>query len=183
MKVSCETDCHALDTPFLFESRSEIETEELGRAVASLLAPGTVLALRGELATGKTCFVRGMGRFLAPSQPVHSPSFTLVNEYRDVRTDRAVPVLVHIDLYRLSGPAEVVDLAWEEFFDSNAVCAIEWAERAEPLLPAARLDVVFEHGGGDTRLIRILNRGLLGTDWQTRLAETLSKAGRRSDPA
>ena len=73
------------------ESGSPEHTERLGRTIATLLPPGTVVALQGELATGKTCFVRGMAGRFAQEAPVHSPTFTLVNQYGD--TDLS---LIHI---------------------------------------------------------------------------------------
>lgn len=138
------------------------QTEELGRAMAAMLERG-VVALRGELASGKTCFVRGMARHVGASLAVHSPTFTLINEYGDAQR------LYHFDLYRLSGPAEVEDLGSAELFDGDAVCAVEWAERAEGLLPARRVDVTFAHAGEDRRNIEIANSGVLKNGWQERL--------------
>ena len=149
------------------ETRSPDETEELGRRIAGILPCGSTVALRGELAAGKTCLVRGMASHFGDVSRVHSPTFTLVNQYGDH------PSLYHVDLYRLA-PEDVADLGCEEWFDSDGVCAVEWAERAERLLPARRLDVFLEHGGHDTRKIALCNRGLLTEGWQrTLLGETL----------
>ena len=137
----------------IIETCSPEETEALGRVLASLLPRGAVVALRGELSTGKTCLVRGMASSFAKGEAIHSPTFTLVNEYGDD------PRLYHVDLYRLSSPAEVADLGCEELFDSEGVCVVEWAERAEPFLPATRLDVYLEHLGGDRRRITLVDRG------------------------
>lgn len=125
-----------------------------------------VVALRGELASGKTCFVRGMASCYGPTG-VHSPTFTLVNEYGDA------PKLYHLDLYRLSGPREVEDLGCTELFESGELCAIEWADRAETLLPDRRVDVTFEHAGDDLRRITVSNRGVLPDDWKFRLDAAL----------
>ena len=135
------------------------ETEALGRALAGLLPRGCVLALRGDLATGKTCLVRGMAARFADTAPVHSPTFTLVNQYG------ADPVLYHLDLYRLAGPEELADLGYEELFDSDGVCVVEWAERADGLLPEARVDIDLVHAGGDRRRLTITNRGVLPPGW------------------
>jgi tRNA threonylcarbamoyladenosine biosynthesis protein TsaE len=154
------------------------ETERLGAGVAALLPRGAVIALYGELASGKTCFVRGMaaafsewpdqdgreGRGEGLEDQVRSPTFTLINEYG------LNPRLYHIDLYRLAGPADVADLGCAELFDSDDVCAVEWAERAGPMLPPVRLDVHLEHGGGDTRRITLTDRGLLHDDWIEHIA-------------
>ncbi|GMU91860.1 MAG: tRNA threonylcarbamoyladenosine biosynthesis protein TsaE [Candidatus Hydrogenedentota bacterium] len=147
------------------QTRSPEETERLGRALALATASG-VVALRGELASGKTCFVHGMASCYSASG-VHSPTFTLVNEYGDG------PKLYHLDLYRLSGPREVEDLGCAELFESGELCAIEWADRAETLLPDCRVDVTFEHAGDDRRRISVSNRGLLPEDWKSRLDAAL----------
>ncbi|MCC6697954.1 MAG: tRNA (adenosine(37)-N6)-threonylcarbamoyltransferase complex ATPase subunit type 1 TsaE [Candidatus Hydrogenedentes bacterium] len=147
----------------MITTASAEETEALGGVVARLLPEGGTLALRGDLASGKTCFVRGMARAIGAAASVHSPTFTLVNEYK------SQPVLYHMDLYRLTGPEEVADLGCEEIFDSDALCVVEWAERAGPLLPSRRLDILFEHAGGDVRRITFTNAGLMPQGWGTRL--------------
>jgi len=146
-------------TTLSLETDSPEQTEALGFALAGLLPFGAVVALRGELASGKTCLVRGMAARIAPEAHVSSPTFTLVNQYGEGLK------LYHVDLYRLGGPVEVVDLGYEELFDPDGICVIEWAERAEALLPERRLDVVLEHAGPDRRRITLDDRGLLGPDW------------------
>lgn len=138
-------------------------TEALGQALAALLPPGAVVALRGDLATGKTYLVRGMAAHCAGRAPVHSPTFTLVNAYG------AGAPLVHIDLYRLTGPEEVAALGYEELFEPEGVCVVEWADRAEELLPAQRLDIQLAHAGGDKRRIALVDHGVLPPDWRDRL--------------
>jgi tRNA threonylcarbamoyladenosine biosynthesis protein TsaE len=150
---------------FIIKTASPEETRRLGAALAELLPRGAVVALRGELATGKTCLVSGMAERFAPTDYVHSPTFTLVNQYgKD-------PALLHVDLYRLGGPEEVADLGYAELFDSEDICVVEWAERAEALLPKVRLDVFLEHAGGDGRRLTFHDRGMLRKGWQ----ETLGK--------
>ncbi|NUM54016.1 MAG: tRNA (adenosine(37)-N6)-threonylcarbamoyltransferase complex ATPase subunit type 1 TsaE [Candidatus Hydrogenedentes bacterium] len=148
------------DDSCVIETASPEETERLGRAIAEIMPPG-VVALRGALASGKTCFVRGMAQHFGASPIVHSPTFTLINEYGADRT------LYHFDLYRLSGPYEVEDIGATELFASDAVCAVEWAERAEALLPPERLDVLFEHLGNDLRKLTFINRNLLPGGWRS----------------
>lgn len=137
-----------------FETVSPEQTEAAGRVLAERLPRGTLLALYGDLATGKTCFVRGMARALGGDTPVHSPTFTLVNAYGS-----EVP-LYHLDLYRLVGPDMLADLGYEELFDSAGICVIEWAERAEGLLPAERVEIYLWHGGGDTRRFTLESHGI-----------------------
>ncbi len=139
------------------------ETESLGQALAPMLPRGCVLALRGDLATGKTCLVRGMARHFAEGVPIHSPTFTLVNQYGHD------PALYHLDLYRLGGPGEVADLGYEELFDSDGICVVEWADRAEGLFPVTRVDIELAHAGHDRRRIIIANHGILPKGWQDHL--------------
>jgi len=90
---------------------------------------GTIIALHGDLGAGKTSFVQGLARALKINEPITSPTYTLVSTYPG-----QIP-LFHLDLYRLSDPQEVLGLGLEEYFQPNAIVAIEWAERAEGLLP------------------------------------------------
>lgn len=151
-----------MELSLTIETQSPEETERLGRALASVVPSGTVVALRGELASGKTCLVRGMAAHYDAGVPIHSPTFTLVNEYGDS------PRLYHIDLYRLS-PEEVVDLGYEELFEPEGVTVVEWAERAERLLPHRRLDVSLEHAGGDRRRLAFTDRDAMPEGWQADL--------------
>lgn len=151
------------DDTLQLETASPAETERLGWELAALLPDGTVLSLCGDLAAGKTCLVRGMAQAVAGEAAVHSPTFTLVNEYRGTRR------LYHLDLYRLGGPDEVADLGYEELFEPDGICAVEWAERAGKLLPQRRVDVLMEHAGGDHRRITLTNRGLLAPGWADQL--------------
>ena len=145
------------------ETHGPEHTERLGRVLAALMPKGGVLALRGDLATGKTCLVRGMAAHFAVDAPVHSPTFTLVNEYGE--QDK----LYHIDLYRLAGPEELADLGYEELFDPDGVCVIEWAERAETLLPLRRVDIRLEHVSEERRRFTFRNAGVLPEGWQDQL--------------
>lgn len=123
-------------------SSSPDETVRLGEALGRLLAPGDVVALSGDLGSGKTVLVRGIaaGMGCRPSD-VHSPTFTLVNEYRGGAAGGARPRLAHLDLYRIGSEAELPGLGWDEYVGSRYVAAVEWAERAASLLPADVLDV------------------------------------------
>lgn len=147
-----------------FESTSPEATEAFGAALMGLLPAGAVVALHGDLAAGKTCMVRGMAQAVGGGGSVHSPTFTLVNEYGPG------PDLFHLDLYRLGGPDEVADLGYEELFDGAARCVVEWAERAENLLPQSAVRIYLAHGGGDLRTIRIEGGS---AEWEVRLREAL----------
>lgn len=128
-------------------------TERIGAALAEALPKGSVVALFGDLATGKTCLVRGMAKRLGAMEGVHSPTFTLVNRYGE-----RMPLL-HLDLYRLESPEQVAELGYEELFDPDGICVVEWAERAAGLLPEERVEIHLEHAGGDKRMLEISGTG------------------------
>lgn len=116
-------------------SLSSKETEKFGRLLGSLLRPGDVVCLYGELGAGKTVLARGIARGLGVEGPVTSPTFTLINEYAG-----RLPFF-HMDMYRLAGPQEISDLGCEEYFYGEGVTVIEWPERIEEVLPSERLNV------------------------------------------
>lgn len=119
----------------IIETHSPEETWVLAAGLADELDPGTVIALHGDLGAGKTCFIQGYAAALGIDEPITSPTYTLIGEY-----EGRLP-LHHIDLYRLSGPEEALGLGLEEYFDANGITAIEWAERAEGLLPSDMLHI------------------------------------------
>jgi tRNA threonylcarbamoyladenosine biosynthesis protein TsaE len=115
------------------------DTEALASGLAADLGPGDVLLLSGVLGAGKTCFVRGLARGLGHAEGVVlSPTFQLVRESKGGRLP-----LYHIDLYRLRGPQEAMDLGLDEYFDGDGVCAVEWPERLGALAPARAWRVSF----------------------------------------
>ena len=129
------------------ETNSPEETWALASELAGEMPAGTVIALHGDLGTGKTCFIQGLAAALGIDDPITSPTYTLISEY-----EGRLP-LHHIDLYRLSGPVEALGLGLEEYFDADGITAIEWAERAEGLLPSDPLHIRIkadEHTGTRT---------------------------------
>ncbi len=147
-------------------TRSAAETQAVGRALMDLLPHGTLIALYGDLGAGKTCLVRGMAEAVGMMERVTSPTFTLVHEYRGDRT------LYHLDLYRLMSPEQVLHLGYEDLFDpGDGLCVVEWAERAEGMLPERRVDIRLTHNGGDARSIAIENRGVMPMGWERRLGD------------
>jgi tRNA threonylcarbamoyladenosine biosynthesis protein TsaE len=126
---------------YIFLSRSPAATSSLGKRIGGLLGAGSVVALIGELGCGKTLLIRGIGAgFGVPRRRVNSPSFVLVNEYRG-----RLPVF-HLDLYRITGEADGVELDIAGYLRraASGVMIIEWAEKILPLLPAGLLRVDFE---------------------------------------
>jgi tRNA threonylcarbamoyladenosine biosynthesis protein TsaE len=130
------------------------ETRELGAALAELLVPGDVISLTGDLGAGKTCLVQGAARSLGVQEPVGSPTFVLVREYRG-----EIPVY-HLDVYRLDRLQEVLDLGFEDLLDPGGVIFIEWGDAIDPLLPDSYLEVELSISGDDEmRLLAVTGRG------------------------
>jgi tRNA threonylcarbamoyladenosine biosynthesis protein TsaE len=126
-------------------THSDEQTIALGAAFAEELRPGDVVALFGDLGTGKTRFVLGACRRLGTAGPVTSPTFTLVNEY-----DGSTGKIAHVDLYRIGSRAQLAELGLEEYFDGSAICFVEWADMAQDLLPAVHYEVHLAHGADAT---------------------------------
>ena len=125
-------------------------TQALAKRLAASLEPGCVLALHGDLGSGKTCFVTGIARALEIPDAITSPTFTMINEYAGTLG------LCHMDLYRIAHPDELFTLGLDDYFDSNGVTVIEWAERAGDLLPEETIHILFEVlDAQDTRRITI----------------------------
>lgn len=137
-------------------SSSEGFTKLLGAELGRLLCPGAVLALKGELGSGKTRFVQGLAQGLGvPSwELVSSPSFALIHEYLGGRLP-----LYHVDLYRLPEGVADQELGLEDYLYGGGICAIEWAERWLPWLPAKRLESEFLISGKKSRQITFRARG------------------------
>ena len=133
-------------------TRSAAETRALGADLALMLKAGDVVALRGDLGAGKTCLIQGICQGLQVDDVVNSPTFILVNEYAGCIGTLAVPVY-HFDLYRLTHPAELIDLGVEDYFSAGAVCLFEWAERGGEVLSLPRWEVELEHVGDEERRI------------------------------
>lgn len=111
------------------------ETEVFGQKLGSLLMPGDILCLNGDLGAGKTTLTQSIGLGLGVEDYITSPTFTLINEYRGRMW------LYHFDVYRLENVEEVYDLGFDEYFYGNGVCIIEWAEKIEKFLPRERIEI------------------------------------------
>ncbi len=131
----------------VFETHSEEETIELGRAIASGLPRRAVVLLIGNLGAGKTTLAKGIVQGLGAAEPedVSSPTFTLIHEYGGR--------VYHIDLYRLDRAEEVATLGLDEIFERDAVALIEWGDRFPELMPSHRIEIHLRAGSGDTREI------------------------------
>jgi tRNA threonylcarbamoyladenosine biosynthesis protein TsaE len=136
--------------PLVLEAADIAETEAIGRRLGSCLFPGAVVGLIGPLGAGKTCLVRSMVAGLGgdPRQ-VSSPTFALIHEYA-----ARLPVY-HFDTYRLQNEKAFVELGIDEYFASDGVCLIEWADRVATTLPPDRLRITIEPTSETSRRIRL----------------------------
>ena len=106
---------------------------EAAKRFVALMGDETVYAFHGEMGAGKTTFIRELCRALGVEEDfTNSPSFSIINEYR---SDTTAELIYHFDLYRLENIDEAREIGVEDYFDSGALCLLEWPERIEPLLP------------------------------------------------
>ena len=131
-------------------TKSPEETARLGAELAAVLKAGDVVALVGELGSGKTCFVRGLADGLGAKGSVKSPSYTIVNVY-----EGSALTLYHVDLYRIASTDEFYGAGIDELLNSGGVSVIEWADRVPALLEDCTVIVRFSHAGEGERLIEI----------------------------
>ena len=158
--------------PIHLVSSSPEVTQRAAEALAPVLAPGDILALSGDLGSGKTCFTQGLARGLGITEPgvVNSPTFVLLNVYQG-----ALPVY-HFDAYRLGDSQAWLDLGAEDFLYGDGVSVIEWADRVQDTLPLDRVEVHFGHSGPTTREIRFLGTGERSEEVLRAVEPALSRA-------
>ena len=130
-------------------THSPAETEQIGSRLGERLKPGTILAYRGDLGAGKTAFTRGLARGLGCTEPVTSPTYTIVNEYLSGRLP-----LFHFDMYRLRSADDLWGIGWDDYLDRGGVCAVEWSENVADAMEDAIL-VTIEKLGDEERRITI----------------------------
>ena len=139
------------------EHKIEIATAEAlpqaAQEYASLMGDETVYAFYGEMGAGKTTFIRELCRALGVEEDLaNSPSFSIINEYR---SDTTAELIYHFDLYRLESVDEALEIGVEDYFDSGALCLLEWPERIEPLLPDDTVKVSISVNPDDSRTLTI----------------------------
>ena len=132
-----------------FITNSPIETENVGARLAEKLSAGDVIAYEGDLGAGKTALTRGIARGLGITDPVTSPTYTIVNEYLSGKLP-----LFHFDMYRLSCADDLFDIGWEDYLERGGVCAVEWSENVEEAMAGA-IRVTIEKTGDESRKITI----------------------------
>lgn len=121
--------------------KNEDETRAFGLELGASLRKGDIVALIGDLGTGKTALTKYIAEGLGIRETITSPTFTIVQEYRQGRLP-----LYHFDVYRIGDPEEMYELGYEEYFYGDGVCVIEWADLIEELLPEYTKTIRIEYG-------------------------------------
>jgi len=134
---------------------SEASLPDAAKEFVSLMGDETVYAFYGEMGAGKTTFIRELCRALGVEEDLaNSPSFSIINEYR---SDTTAELIYHFDLYRLESVDEALEIGVEDYFDSGALCLLEWPERIEPLLPddVVKVSIAVEPDNSRTLTVNI----------------------------
>ena len=137
----------------IIETFSEQETLELGKKLAQEAQPGQVFSLVGDLGVGKTVLTKGMAEGLGITEPVSSPTFTIVQVYEEGRMP-----FYHFDVYRIGDPEEMDEIGYEDYFYGQGICLVEWANLIEELMPEDTIHITIEKDlerGFDYRRITI----------------------------
>jgi tRNA threonylcarbamoyladenosine biosynthesis protein TsaE len=121
------------------DSNRAEDTFALGKSLGEKAIPGTVFCLNGDLGTGKTVFTQGFAAGLGILEPVNSPTFTILQIYEGGRLS-----LYHFDVYRIEDPEEMYEIGFEEYFDGQGVCLVEWAELIDELIPPDAVKILIE---------------------------------------
>jgi len=138
---------------YTVETFSPEETREFGKQLALKANPGDVITLTGDLGVGKTVFTQGVAEGLGITEPVNSPTFTIVQVYEEGR----IP-FYHFDVYRIGDIEEMDEIGYEDYFYGDGLSMIEWANLIEEILPDKRTEVTIEKNlekGFDYRLITV----------------------------
>ena len=137
----------------IIETRSPEETFELGKKIGEAAKPGQVYTLNGDLGVGKTVFTQGVAAGLGITEPVSSPTFTIVQVYEEGRLP-----FYHFDVYRIGDIEEMEEIGYDDYFFGEGICLIEWAELIRDILPEKRIEITIEKDltqGFDYRRITI----------------------------
>ena len=138
---------------FVIETTNQKETLTVGEQLGKKAERGTVICVDGDLGVGKTVLAQGIAKGLGVKEPVVSPTFTIVQEYRDGR----IP-FYHFDVYRIEDPDEMYEIGFEEYFYGDGVCMVEWSELIAELLPPESIHITIRKDlkqGPDHRMITI----------------------------
>lgn len=141
----------------VIETHDPEETFEVGRTIGMNAKPGQIYTLTGDLGVGKTVFTQGVAAGLGITEPVNSPTFTIIQEYEDGRLP-----FYHFDVYRIGDLEEMEEIGYDDYFFGQGICLIEWAELIEEIMPEKRIEVTIEKDlekGFEYRKITIEERG------------------------
>ena len=141
----------------VIETHDPEETFEVGRTIGMNAKPGQIYTLTGDLGVGKTVFTQGVAAGLGITEPVNSPTFTIIQEYEDGRLP-----FYNFDVYRIGDLEEMEEIGYDDYFFGQGICLIEWAELIEEILPEKRIEVTIEKDlekGFEYRKITIEERG------------------------
>lgn len=133
-------------------THSAQETVDLGEKIGSLLKSGDVIAMTGTLAAGKTTITKGIAKALGITDVVTSPTFCLISEYEGTKMP-----LYHMDVYRLDGPEDFINLGVEDMLDGDGVCIVEWSEKVSSELPKRTIKIEITPLEDGSRQIKIDN--------------------------
>lgn len=125
----------------IIKIKNEKETENFGRRLGESLSAGDVVAMVGDLGTGKTTLTAYIARGLGIKETVSSPTFTIIKEYNSGRLP-----LYHFDVYRIGDPEELFNIGADEYFDGDGVCVVEWADLVSEELPENSKYIFIEYG-------------------------------------
>ena len=137
----------------IIETNSAAQTYETGFNMGRIVKPGQIICLEGELGVGKTVFTQGFAKGLGIDEPICSPTFTIIQEYKEGRLP-----LYHFDVYRISSPEEMDEIGYEEYFYSDGVCLVEWGNLFPVLFPEDTVYVTIKKNldkGFDYRIITV----------------------------
>jgi tRNA threonylcarbamoyladenosine biosynthesis protein TsaE len=159
--------------PLVGRSSSPAETRALAARVGELVVASDLILLGGDLGAGKTTFTQGLATALGVTQPVTSPTFTLLRSYQGREMQ-----LLHADVYRLDHLHEIIDLGLPELLEEGAAAIVEWGDLAAPVLLPDYLHIQIEFGDGDDdRSFRLRPVGVRWGARRTRLARALDRVG------
>jgi tRNA threonylcarbamoyladenosine biosynthesis protein TsaE len=146
--------------PITLHLHEEAGTLALGVSLAHALVPGLTIYLHGDLGAGKTALTRATLHALGHQGHVKSPTYTLAEPY-SVQLGGQPVCVVHFDLYRMVSPEEFLDAGFRDHFNRQAICLVEWPEKAEPILPPPDISITLSVAGEgrDVELLALSDQG------------------------
>ena len=123
----------------IIETNTPQETYAVGKKIGENAKPGQIYTLTGDLGVGKTVFTQGVAAGLNITEPINSPTFTIIQEYESGRLP-----LYHFDVYRIGDIEEMEEIGYDDYFFGKGICLIEWAELIEEILPDDRISITIE---------------------------------------